>query len=105
MYRPVITVQQIFYNEYINVKLLKPIGINTWLIYLSINEKPNMSQLYSFIFHYLEENNLNIFRWKLLQYRIPTTKLLMKWRIAFNSQCNFCGKVKTIYITLFLVPI
>jgi hypothetical protein len=46
------------------------IGINTWLMYLSINEKSNMSQLYSSIFHYLEENKLNIFRWKLLQYII-----------------------------------
>ena len=27
-----------FYNEYINVNFLKPIGINTWLRYLSINE-------------------------------------------------------------------
>jgi hypothetical protein len=71
---------------------LKPIGINTCLRYLSINEKPNMSQLYSFIFHYLEENKLKIFRWKLLQYIIPTKKLLMKWRIAINIQCNFCGQ-------------
>ena len=71
-----------FYNEYINVNFFKPIGINTWLMYSSINEKPNMSQLYSFIFHYLEENKLKIFRWK----------LLMKWRIAINSQCNFCGQ-------------
>ena len=83
-----------FYNEYINVKFLKPIGINTWLRYFSINEKPNMSQLYSFIFHYLEENKLKIFRWKLLQYIIPTKKLLMKWRIAINIQCNFCGQDK-----------
>jgi hypothetical protein len=44
-----------FYNEYINVQFLKPIGINIWLMYLSINEKTNMSQLYSFIFHYLED--------------------------------------------------
>jgi hypothetical protein len=51
-----------------------------------------MSQLYSFIFHYLEEYKLNIFRWKLLQYIIPTKKLLMKWRIAINSQCNLCGQ-------------
>jgi hypothetical protein len=43
-----------FYDEYINIKFLKPIGINTWLRYLSINEKPNMSQLYSFIFHYFK---------------------------------------------------
>ena len=61
-------------------------------MYLYINEKPNMSQLYSFIFHYLEENKLKIFRWKLLQYMIPTKKLLMKWRIAIDSQCNFCGQ-------------
>ena len=62
------------------------------LMYLSINEKPIMSQLYCFIFHYLGENKLKIFRWKLLQYIIPTKKLLMKWRIAINNQCNFCGQ-------------
>jgi hypothetical protein len=28
-------------------------------MYLSTNEKPNVSQLYSFIFHYLEENKGN----------------------------------------------
>ena len=55
-------------------------------MYFSINEKSNMSQLYSFIFHYLEENKLKIFRWKLLQYIISTKKLLMKWRIAINSK-------------------
>lgn len=81
-----------FYNEYINVKCLKPIGINTWLMYLSINEKPNMSQLFSFLFHYLKENKLKTFRWKLLQYIIPTRKLLMKWKIVNNSQCNLCGQ-------------
>jgi hypothetical protein len=64
--------------------------MNTWLMYLSINEKPNMSQLYSFIFPFLEENKLKIFRWKLLQYIIPTKKLLMKWRIAIKGiiYCN-----------------
>ena len=52
-----------------------------------------MRQFYSFIFHYLEENKLKISRWKLQQYiLIPTKKLLMKWRIANNSQCNFCGQ-------------
>ena len=54
----------IFYNEYINVNSLKPIGIDAWLMYLSIHEKRNMSQLYSFIFHYLEENKIKIFRWQ-----------------------------------------
>ena len=81
-----------FYNEYIHVIFLKPIGINTWCMYLSINEKPIISQLNPFISHYLKENKLKIFRWKLLQYIIPTKKLLMKWRIANNSQCNFSGQ-------------
>jgi hypothetical protein len=53
-----------FYNEYVNAKFWKPIGIDTWLMYLTRNEKPNVSKFYSFIFHYLEENKLNIFRWK-----------------------------------------
>ena len=61
-------------------------------MYLSINEKPNVSQLYSFLFHYLKENKLKIFRWKLFQYIIPTRKLLMKWKITNNSQCNLCGQ-------------
>ena len=64
-----------------------------------------MSQLYSFTFHYLEENKLKIFRWKLLQYIIPTKKLLMKWRIAINIQCNSVVKMKNIYITLYTVLI
>jgi hypothetical protein len=61
-------------------------------MYLSINEKPTMSQLYSFIFHYLEENELKIFRWKLLQYIIPTKKLL----IYING--TFCIRRSTIIL-------
>ena len=62
-----------------------------------------MRQFYSFIFHYLEENKLKISRWKLQQYiLIPTKKLLMKWRIANNSQCNFCGQDENTYFIFFL---
>ena len=77
-----------FYNEYIKVICIEAIAINTWLMYLSINENSNKSQLYSFI----NFNKLKIFKWKLLQYIIPTKKLLMKWRITYNSQCNVCGQ-------------
>jgi hypothetical protein len=52
-----------FYNEYINVNFLKPIGINTWLRYLSINEKPNMSQLYSSVIVIPEPLNRNESGW------------------------------------------
>jgi hypothetical protein len=65
-----------------------------------------MSQLYSLIFNFLEENKLTIFRWKLLQYIIPTKKLLMKWRIAINSQCTFCGQDEDkFYINIFIIQI
>jgi hypothetical protein len=49
------------YNEYIKVICIETIAINTWLMYLSINENSNKSQLYSFI----NFNKLKIFRWKL----------------------------------------
>jgi hypothetical protein len=42
-------------------------------------------------FSYLEENKLKIFRWKLIQYIIPTRKLLFQWKIVNNNRCNFCG--------------
>ena len=34
--------------------------------------KTFMKPLYKLIFSYLEENKLKIFRWKLIQYIIPT---------------------------------
>ena len=39
-----------FYNEYINVKFLKPIGINTWLMYLSTNRKTKCESALLFSF-------------------------------------------------------
>jgi hypothetical protein len=68
--------QIIWGNKFIMFKI-KSLMFDNWinsdLIYINdiLNEKPNRSQLYSFIFHYLEENKLKIFRWKLLQYIIP----------------------------------
>jgi hypothetical protein len=42
-------------------------------------------------FSYLEENKLKIFRWKLIQYIIPTKNLLFQWKIVNNNRCNLCG--------------
>lgn len=44
------------YNEYINV-FQKTIGINRWLMSLSINEKTNISQFDFFICFYLKEKS------------------------------------------------
>jgi hypothetical protein len=52
-----------------------------------------MSQIYSFIFYFLQENKLKIFRWKLIQFIIPTKKLLTVWRL---SNCS-------LYLTLTVI--
>jgi hypothetical protein len=49
-----------------------------------------MKPLYQFIFSYLEENKLKIFRWKSIQYIIPKKKLF-QWKIVNNNRCNICG--------------
>ena len=59
---------------------------------LDIQEKPFLKPLYKFIFSYLEENKLKIFRWKLIQYIIPTKQILFQWKIVNNNRCNFCGR-------------
>jgi hypothetical protein len=39
----------------------------------------------------LEENKLKIFRWKLIQYIIPTKQLLFQWKIVNNNRSKFGG--------------
>ena len=73
-----------------NVKFSNPIGTHYWINYLVLSEKPNTSSLYFFIFKFLEENKLKMFRWKLFHFIIPNKVLLSKWRIVGNSLCNFC---------------
>jgi hypothetical protein len=58
--------------------------------YLVLSEKRNTSNLYFFIFKFLEENKLKMFRWKLFHFVIPNKDLLSKWKIVGNSLCNFC---------------
>jgi hypothetical protein len=43
------------------------------------------------LFSYFEENKLKIFRWKLIQYIIPTQQILYQWKIVNNNRCNFYG--------------
>ena len=78
------------YNKLVNVKSSKPIGTHYWINYLVLSEKPNTSNLYFFIFKFLEENKLKMFRWKLFHFIIPNKVLLSKWKIVGNSLCNFC---------------
>jgi hypothetical protein len=48
---------------------------------LDIQEKPFMKPLYQFIFSYLEENKLKIFRWKIILFLLMFTVLLTEFSV------------------------
>ena len=81
---------KLLYNKLVNVKFSNSIGTHYWINYLVLSEIPNTSSLYLFIFKFLEENKLQMFRWKLFHFIIPNKVLLSKWKIVGNSLCNFC---------------
>jgi hypothetical protein len=72
---------KLFCNSMIKGKAINPFRFNNWSRHFNLDEKPDLSRIYSFIFYFLQENKLKIFRWKLIQYIIPTTKLLTVWRL------------------------
>jgi hypothetical protein len=76
-------------NKLLCNKFSKPAAYY-WINYLVLSAKPNKSSLFFFIFKFLEENELQMFRRKLFQLIIPNKVLLFKWKIAENSLCNFC---------------
>ena len=68
---------------------------------LDIQDFQNITDLHEFIFKILLENKLKIFRWKLLQFIIPTKSHLFKWKISTDSLCNVY-KVEEDYDHLFM---
>ena len=62
---------KICYELLLNEKFKKPIGFNTWNTYLQ-QELPKCETVCYFIFNYLRENKLKVFRWKLSHFIIPT---------------------------------
>ena len=67
------------YNSLLFNKIESPIGVDKWVNVLDIEEKPFMKPLYKFIFSYLEEKKLKIFRWKLIH--IQYTYIVGKYKI------------------------
>ena len=62
--------------------------------FFNIEDTLNISHLYSFIFYHLNENKLKVFRWKLLQFIVPTKKMLFTWKISETNFCNFCNRIE-----------
>ena len=45
----------------------------------------------NFIFTYLKDNRLKIFKWKLLHHILPCKQLLFQWKIKEDSKCDLCN--------------
>lgn len=82
----------ILYKSICKDKTEPSIGVSKWMRILQINENLSINQLYVFMFHYLEENKLKIYRWKLLQFILPTKQLLFKWKQTNDNLCNVCNE-------------
>ena len=96
----VINMDKLVNKDFYNI-FVKPIGIHFWTTYLDIQDFQNIIDLYELIFKILIENKLKIFRWKLLQFIIPTKSHLFKWKISTDSLCNVC-KVEEDYDYFFM---
>ena len=90
-----------FYNIIKNKVFVKPIGIHFWTTYLDIQDFQNITDLYEFIFKILLENKLKIFRWKLLQFIIPTKSHWSNGKYQLTVYVMFV-KLKKIMIITFL---
>ena len=91
---------KMLYNSLLFNKIESSIGVDKWVKVLDIQEKPFMKPLYKFIFSYLEENKLKIFRWKLIQYIIPTNNYYFNGKLWIIIDVTFVEMKKTIFITL-----
>ena len=91
---------KILYNSLLFNKIESSIGVDKWVKVLDIQEKLSMKPLYKFICSYLEENKLKIFRWKLMQYIIPTIFSYFNEKFWIIIDVAFVEMKKTIFITL-----
>merc|ERR1712074_404098 len=83
---------KILYKSLVDQKKEESIGVNKWIRILEIDDVIVYKNIFFFIFRYLKENKLIMFRWKLLQCIIPTQKLLCQWKIERDCFCKFCGQ-------------
>jgi hypothetical protein len=93
----VINMHKLVNKDFYNIQTYR----YTFLDNLDIQDFQNITDLHEFIFKILLENKLKIFRWKPLQFIIPTKSHLFKWKISTDSLCNVY-KVEEDYDHLFM---
>ena len=70
----------------------KPNGFLMWEKIFDEHLNSKLKNTFVFIFQYLTENRLKIFRWKLIHYILPSNELLKKWKITEDNLCKHCKK-------------
>ena len=81
----------------------KPLGFMVWEKKLSKASSFHLMQnTCRFIFEYLDDNRLKMFRYKLIHNILPCGEQLYKWKIISDDLCSIC-KVKDDYQHLFIL--
>lgn len=83
-----------FYNQLKKLKFEPPIGFQKWMKYFDIETTYPLRMSLNFIFNYLIENKLKMFRWKLMNYILPNKFLLFQWKMIENNLCQNCQKTE-----------
>lgn len=80
----------------------KPLGFMVWEKRLpNMNHSHLLQSTCQFIFEYLEDNRLKMFRYKLIHYILPCGDQLYKWKISSSDLCPVCN-VKDDYEHFFI---
>ena len=76
-----------------------PVGFVIWEKLFDKKLSTKLENCMKFIFNYLEDNKLKMFRWKILHFILPCNELLYKWNISTDNLCNFCKQRDVISVS------
>lgn len=80
------------YISLISGKIEDNIGIKKWEKKLNV-EIPQSDKVFKFIHEHIIQNNIKMFKWKLISNILPTQENLYTWHIVNSPFCKHCGKI------------
>ena len=69
----------------------KPVGFLMWERFFHKNLSSVLQNTSTFIFDYLNDNKLKMFKWKIIHFILPCNDLLFKWKILDTNLCTYCN--------------
>ena len=78
----------------------KPVGLLIWEQIFKKKLSTSLENTSKFIFNYIDDNRLKIFKWKIIHFILPCNDLLFKWKIVPENTCTYC-KIRDDYLHFF----